>query len=678
MTLRSVILGLLGAVTVCAYTYFNDFILSQTMFIGNNMPVSVYGMLILFVILVNARLRRWALTGKELAVIMALVLSACCIPGSGLLRTFTVSLVMPHHFVQTQPGWSKYEILDTVPERMLVDVSGDDTDVVAGFVQGMGVGQQHIAFGDVPWHAWGTTLLFWIPIILCLWFAMVGLSLVFHRQWSQHEHLPYPIAMFTNAMLPEEGKSVPALFRNRLFWIGLGVVGFIHLNNYLCQWVPDWIPVRTSFEFWPLRTIFPIINEGGGWWFFRPTIYFTVIAIAYFIPSDISVAFSLGPLLWAILSGVLARYGINPNAVVEGSSWYTGMKPATFALFGATLGVFFSLLYTGRHYYVATFKRCFGLPGAKGTDPAGVWGARVFLAMIVLFMAQLVSTGLDWQLTLLYTGTLVVFFTVVSRVVAETGLFHIQLNVFPCVIIWGFLGNQAVGPTTLLLMQIISMVLVIDPRESLMPFMVNSLKLLEYRKEGVGRVCGASMIAIVIGLAVALPLTMYFQYDRGSALPDRWAYDHVPKMPFDNAVAMKQKLIAQDVIESSESVTGWERFTTMAPNGPCTFAFVAGLALVAICSTGRLRFPWWPIHPLMFVLWSTNHVKHFAWPFFIGWVVKLCVLKYGGTQSYNRTKPLMIGLIAGEVLGAVIPSIVGAIYYCVTGEIPPSFRILPG
>jgi hypothetical protein len=54
------------------------------------------------------------------------------------------------------------------------------------------------------------------------------------------------------------------------------------------------------------------------------------------------------------------------------------------------------------------------------------------------------------------------------------------------------------------------------------------------------------------------------------------------------------------------------------------------------------------------------------------------VIKYGGAGTYNKVRPMMIGLIVGEVMGAIAPSLVGLIYYVITGEQPPSFRVLPG
>jgi hypothetical protein len=53
-------------------------------------------------------------------------------------------------------------------------------------------------------------------------------------------------------------------------------------------------------------------------------------------------------------------------------------------------------------------------------------------------------------------------------------------------------------------------------------------------------------------------------------------------------------------------------------------------------------------------------------------------VKYGGNNTFDRLKPLMVGLIAGEMLGAFVPCVAGAVYYVVTGEPPKAFHVLPG
>jgi len=142
LTYRSVIIGLLGVTFVCSYTYFNDWIMRQTMFVGNFMPISIYGFLVLFLAFIYpilSRLHRGlAFKPAELAVILGMVLAACAIPGSNLLRLLTPSLVMPHRFEKTEPGWQKQGVKDLLPEGMLADISKDEETVLSGFTRGLG------------------------------------------------------------------------------------------------------------------------------------------------------------------------------------------------------------------------------------------------------------------------------------------------------------------------------------------------------------------------------------------------------------------------------------------------------------------------------------------------------------------------------------------------------------
>ena len=680
MTIRAVLLGFLGGAFVCGASFFNDRILRQTYLVGNNMPVSVYGVLILFLLLANPLLRRFHLKGSELAVILTLTLATCCIPGSGFLRTFTSSCILPFHHEKLEAGWRQEKVVQMLPKRYLADVNEENEDEVLGnFVQGLSEGKQHCSVREIPLRAWMRPFGLWLPMVCTLWFAMIGLSLFIHKQWATHEHLPYPLASFANALLPDPGKKTCSLFVNRLFWIGAGSVLFLHMNNYLYQWFPDYlIQIPTVFSFGPLGRLFPTLTRGGGWSLLNPRIFFTVIGICYFIPTDLSFTFGIGPFLWAYMVGCFAGYGINLNNVIEGSYWYTGLKPRMFILFGSNVGLFLALVYTGRHYYRIVLKAALGMGKGEGLDRSAVWGCRAFLGLLTAFVVQMSLAGVDWQLSLLYTLILVIFYVVMTRIVCESGLFHLQSNIFPCAILWGVFGAGALGASTLLMMQFISLILVCDPRESLMPFMSNSLKMLDLRKTGVGRTAGWSVAVILVGLAIGLSVTLYIQYDQGNACWESWAEQHVPTMQFNNALAVKRKLLAQGTFESSEELSGWQRFAAMAPNRVCMYSFAAGFVLVLLFSVARLRFRWWPLHPLLFVTWCTTHIAAFAGAFLLGWVVKAGIVKYGGNAAYNRMKPLMYGLIAGEVLSAVIPSIVGAVYYFATGTPPKAFHVLLG
>ena len=679
MTKRSVIIGLIGVVLICGVTFFSDRVLRQTHMIGNNLPVSVYGLLILFLMAIAPLLKKRRMTGAELAVSLSLILAACCIPGSGLLRSFTGSLVQPYHFNRVEVGWEEQQVLEMVPKRMLADVSKGEDLVIDGFRQSLRTGNDPIPVSAVPWNAWGVTFLFWLPIILSLWLAVLGLSLVIHRQWSEHEHVPYPIAAFTDSLLPEAQTGRTPVFSDRRFWIGAGIVFAIHMINFACVWWPDHlIPIKTSLDLTGMSTFFPDMVRGGGMRLLRPTLYFTVIGIAYLIPKEISLSFGIGPYIWMTLVGILALYGINLDKTVGGLSAYMSPTPKMFMLWGANLGMFAALCHSGRRHYRTVFRDAFRRETSKDTQPHELWGARTFLVMFVLLVFQLALVGIDWQLGALYVAGLMILYVVMSRLIAETGLFYIQPFVFPCVTLWGFFGIGAIGAKTLLLMQIVSMVLFIDPRESLMPFLTNSWKLLELREVKIGKIAAWSVAAILLGLLVALPITLYLQYDHGSGVFNAWADDYVPKFPFNNTVGVKQVLTAQGSLEEAGQYTGWRRWLEIRPTAACVRSFVAGLAAVTLFAAARLRFPWWPLHPLLFVTWATEPLKRLCASFLLGWIIKVCITKYGGTKTYVNFKPFMIGLIAGEVLGAVTPSIIGAIYYFVTGDPSRPFHVMPG
>jgi len=677
MTIRSILLGLLGAVFVCSVTYFNDAIMQQTMFVGNNMPVAVYGGLIIFVLLINPILfrcvRNLALNGRELAVILTLTLAACCIPGSGLLRTFSSSIILPHHFNKTESGWAEQGIIQTLPTQMLVNIQDNEEEVLQGFVTGLAIGSKHISLTDIPLYAWKDTLCFWLPVILALWIGLIGLSAVVHRQWADHEQLPYPIAAFANSLLPSKDRPKGTVFNNKLFWLGAMVILVIHLSNYTYAWFPSaWVKIPTQFNFGALGELIPSFVQGGGKKLLAPQFYFTAVAFAYFLATDVSFALGIGPFIYVSIVGILIGYGIS----MAGSGF--DLKYPTFLNAGAYFGMLLIIIYTGRFYYVNVFKKAFFLPAKDDVKSESVWGARVFMIAMIVFVSQICSLGVDWPIAVMYTFGTVMMFLVMSRIVVETGLFYLQSWWFPGVIIWGFFGAKALGPETMLILFTLSSIILIDPRESLMPFIVNSFKLLDFREQKIGKASVFCVIAIFLGLTVGLMITLYFQYDRGVDMNDYWASRMVPRKHFTTILDIKQRLIAQGGLEEASTVTGWGRFSNMSPSPSHIMTCGLGIFLVLSFTFARLRLTKWPIHPVLFLIWATYPARRFAASFLLGWFIKLVVTKYGGESAYRKLKPLMFGLIAGDMLGGIIPMIIGAIYYLITKETPPKFLIMPG
>ncbi len=694
MTIRSVILGLLGASFICGFTYFNDAILRQSLFVGNHLPIAVYGPLLLFLLfgnpllrLLQARLKRagkWAgpLTAPELAVVIALSLAACCVPYSSMLRLLSNIIMLPHHYVRTEVSWrwqgtdgtEAGNVMQYLPEQMQIDVEGESGSALDGFVQGLRVGDERISFSDVPWRAWARPLGFWLPLIVVLCIAMTGLAVAVHKQWSDNEHLPYPVVSFTKSLLPEEGKATSAVLRNPLFWIGtLGVLLF-HINNYLYEWYPEYlIQIPRIFNFTAFRRLSPTFIKGGGWSLLYPKIYFSFIAIAFLLATDVSMAVGLGPFIFRYAGGILAAYGIP-----MGSGTRFAPRIDRALVFGGYVGMFLSILYTGRHYYGNLMRRAAFLRSRETLSPQAVWGARVFVAGVTVFIVDLCLIGLDWQLASLYALLTIVIFVVMSRIIAETGLFFIAPYIYPCVLIYSTLGEKAVGPHALMIMFMLTCVLLIDPRETFMPYMINGVKLVDDCRAGVGRTAVLCIVAVLLGLAVAMPLTLYFQHDRGVNWNDHWASRMVPTFSATEVVRIRQRLIAQDTLEQAQNASGWQRFSNPTPDPRASIAFLVGFAGVLLFVVGRLRFAKWPLHPVMFLVWGGWAGYQTAWPFLLGGLLKMGTTKYGGESGYQRLKPLMFGLIAGDMLSGIAITAFGLIYHMCTGELPKPYRVLLG
>lgn len=682
MTIRSIILGLLGVAFVCSYTYFNDHVMRQTFFVGNNMPISVYGLLVVFLLFVYPLFRkisrRLALSRREIVVILVMTLASCAIPGSNLLRLFTETLVLPHRFERTEPGWEKQKVMGLTPPGMLVDVSGDEERVLNGFVRGLSVANESIPVRAVPWKAWVRPVAFWLPIILSLWLAMIALSVVVHRQWVAHEHLPYPIVTFTESLLPEEDGSRSSIFQNKLFWLGALLPFAIHAYNYLVVWFPDQtlgkIPVGVDFS--SLVEMFPTFKKGGGqallgYW----QLYFSVMAIAYFLPKDVSLSLGIGPFFWTLVAGVLTSYGIASTGWQ--GAWPFGIQREGMVVMGSYFAMLLVILYTGRQYYRTVFARALGLRTKDPVEPVLAWGARVFLAAVALFVVYTaVVARLDWPLALLFGLGIIGVYLVMSRMIAETGLFFIVTYGTPATILWALLGARALGPQMLLIMFMLSVILFYDTREALMPFIVNSLKLSEDCKVRIGRAAGLMVLAVVVGLAVGIPVTLYFQYNRGIDVA-AWQ-NQQPKVPYNEVIGVMQRLEAQGQLEEAGTLTGLKRFAWAGPNKLALTTFGVGAALVLVFSALRLRFAGWPLHPVMFLVWSTYSGQCFAQSFVVGWLIKSSVMKYGGASIYQKLKPVMFGVIAGEMLGGMVPMVVSLVYYLVTGDQPKQFLIMPG
>ena len=91
-----------------------------------------------------------------------------------------------------------------------------------------------------------------------------------------------------------------------------------------------------------------------------------------------------------------------------------------------------------------------------------------------------------------------------------------------------------------------------------------------------------------------------------------------------------------------------------APREKAVLIALAVVVLAAVLYWLCLAVPNWPIHPFGLML-VDSYYGHLAWgSIFIGWLLQVVIVKYGGARLYRRARPVFLGLIIGEVLASAV------------------------
>ncbi len=427
---RSVGLGLLGVVLICGVTPYNDYALNNTFLVGNNLPIGVVMLTFAFVLAVNAPLRRWAprhaVSAGELGVALSMTLVACGLPSSGLMRYLPPALVSPfYHALNNRPFLDLLEQMH-LPAWVFPTMRGRRAGPVeeqpgrdrlrrpvdrgrAAAVRGLGPADPHL--GRLPGRA--------------VRVAAVRVAIV-RRQWFENERLAFPLAQIHLALIddPEPGRAVNATLRQRSFWIAFAGVFALHAWNGLGLYFPKHFP--------PIPVYYNVlcrIMSNPPWSYVMgdfkgAAVFFTAVGVTYFLSN--SIAFSLwfffvGLQVWRMVVGTTTG---DPTAY--------GTAGGLDQHFGGITAFVGSVLWVGRrHWRLVLAQAC---RGHRPGEPAGRYlsyrAAVLGLAGCVLVMVAwlwLAGTTLLGAAVMVFMT--VMLFMVITRIIAESGLMHGQLQV---------------------------------------------------------------------------------------------------------------------------------------------------------------------------------------------------------------------------------------------------------
>jgi hypothetical protein len=86
-----------------------------------------------------------------------------------------------------------------------------------------------------------------------------------------------------------------------------------------------------------------------------------------------------------------------------------------------------------------------------------------------------------------------------------------------------------------------------------------------------------------------------------------------------------------------------------------------GFGITGLLGFLRLRFAWWPLHPIGFLMVGTFPGAHLWLSIFVGWFCKTLIVRFGGAHGYSAAKPFFIGLIVGESMAAGFWMVMGIV-----------------
>jgi hypothetical protein len=75
---------------------------------------------------------------------------------------------------------------------------------------------------------------------------------------------------------------------------------------------------------------------------------------------------------------------------------------------------------------------------------------------------------------------------------------------------------------------------------------------------------------------------------------------------------------------------------------------LAGMAVTLALAQMRLRFWWWPLHPVGYLAANVWGSQWWWSPLFLGWLLKSLTIRYGGLRLYQRMIPAAIGVIVAD------------------------------
>ncbi|MGC4032039.1 MAG: hypothetical protein QM754_09960 [Tepidisphaeraceae bacterium] len=650
ITWRSVGLGLLLALVVVCLSPYNDYVVNNSFLVGSYFPPIVTMGLFAIVLLINGPLHKFApraaLSQGELAIVMAMALVACALPGQGLMRSFVPMPVAPFYFTDKADYHDIFQKMN-LPHWLWAVDNPDDGSRDRAFTAFYSRLQQ----GEpMPWRNWIKPLIGWGTFAAAFLTSLFSLACILRFQWTTNERLAFPIAQLQGMLIapPKPGRAFNDLFSNRGFWIAVALVVVIESSAVLHLYFPATVPaIPFQYDFTKVLSDQPWTDLPIG--FKQATIYFSLVGLSYFTTTRVSFS------LWATWIGVVViRWVVDP-----GKSLLTdgGLDNQ---MLGAAFVIMASVLWIGRGHWAVVIRSLFGK--RRPDDAQGAFLTyRVAMIGLILgaggMFAWLLVVMTEWShfsaanlfssaaLAAAWVVMILMAHVLTARVVAETGLAFIRIPVEFNQMLRGLPANW-LTPKQMFFYGTSHYGYMQAARESELVFAMHGLNVVNDAApakpphKGVASLLISTVAVCFITCFIA---SLYCYY-----------FNATPLSADDSNLLNKYGLQLWPQIHMVDNPTSVARgFYPAKPNNVWV-QLPVGIAITVFLQVMSWRFAAWPLLPVGYLMCGNSYMN-IAWlSILIGWLLKSVILKFGGAKLFNDLKPFFVGLIFGEALAIAI------------------------
>lgn len=573
-------------------------------------------LLVLFNIFVLKRFApRHAFSQGELATCFTMMTIGTALAGHDSLQLGIPAVMgFPIWFQSQQPtlGWDRFNHF--YPEWAMVK----DVEILKPLYYGHATAQLY-----TPKHllAWAVPVLWWCGFIVALGTVLLCMSVLLRKAWMENEKLAYPVVQLPMAMT-EDGGTL-AFFRNKALWIGLLVGASLDIWNGLATFYPaiPIITVRHDAKNIGDYATSPPWNAVG--WVPLP-LYPFIVALGYFLPTDLSFSLWFFFLLKLVLRVVAASIGTPPSMLSQ-FPYFTEQS------FGAWGVITLAAVWYARHHLREVWIKIIS-PGESSLDDSeepiryrtAALGILLGSAFLFFFCFR---AGMSPWIIAAYFAFFFLLSIGIARLRAELGppAHEMAGNLNGTGLLTLFLGTQGVGLQNLTMMTMFWWFCGRGYRSHLMPGMLEGMRM-GRGSDGRGQLHGmgiAMILALFLGGLASFWAALHLQYGAGiNAMTNHnWGQ-------FSQIAAWGETPLPPDYWGQVGVVTG----------------AIAALAMTWL----RSQFLWFPFHPAGYAIALTFGGEYYWSCLIIAWVLKCMVLRYGGMKMDRRVQPFMFGLILGE------------------------------